>query len=48
MKIQKNLVWDKHTDDLIGYVDFGYAELNYATLQKSADIATHMFCVFTS
>ena len=41
MKIQENLVWDKHTGDLIGYVDFGDAELNYATLQKS-NIATHV------
>ena len=42
MKIQENLVWDKHTGDLIGYVDFGDAELNYATLQKSTNIATHV------
>ena len=42
MKIQENLVWDKHTSNLIGYVDFGDAELNYATLQKSTDIATHV------
>ena len=42
MKIQENLVWDKHTGDLIGYVDFGDAELNYATLQKSTDIATNV------
>ena len=41
MKIQDNLVWDKHTGDLIVYVDFGDAELNYATLQKFTDIATH-------
>ena len=41
MKIQENLVWDKHTGDLIGYVDFGDAELNCATLEKSTDIATH-------
>ena len=40
IKIQENLVWDKHTGYLIGYVDFGDAELNYATLQKSTDIAT--------
>ena len=33
MKIQENLVWDKHTGHLIGYVDFGEAESNYATLQ---------------
>ena len=39
MKIQKNLVWDKHAGDLNGSVDFGDAELNYATLQKSTDIA---------
>ena len=42
MKIQENLVWDKHTGDLIGYVDFGDAELNYATLQNSTNIATHV------
>ena len=42
MKIQENLVWDKHTGDPIGYVDFGDPELNYATLQKSTDIATHV------
>ena len=43
MKIQENLVWDKHTGDLIGYVDFGDTELIYATLQKSTDIATHVY-----
>ena len=42
IKIQENHVWDKHTGDIIGYVDFGDAELNYATLQKSTDIATHV------
>ena len=42
MKYQENLVWDKHIVDLIGYVDFGDANLNYATLQKSTDIATHI------
>ena len=42
MKIQGNLVWDKHTGGLIGYADFGDAELNYTTLQKSTDIAIHV------
>ena len=42
MKIRENLVWNKHTGDLIGYVDFGDTELNYAILQKSTDIATHV------
>ena len=32
MKIQDNLAWSKHTDDLIGFVDIGDVDLNYATL----------------
>lgn len=42
MKIQENLVWDKHTGDLIGFVDLGDTELNYATLQKSEEFASHV------
>ena len=42
MKIQSNLVWDKHTGELIGYVDLGDTELNYATLEKTDNIATHI------
>ena len=42
MKIQENLVWDKHTGDLIGFVDLGDVELNYATLQKHDEIASHV------
>ena len=34
MKIQENLVWDKHNGELIGYVDLGDIDLNYATLSK--------------
>lgn len=33
---------DKHTDNLIGFIDFGDVELNYETLQKSIDVATHV------
>ena len=33
---------DKDTGDIIGYVDFGDAELIYAALQKATDIATHV------
>ena len=43
MKIQEYQLWNKHTFDLIGYVDFGDAELNYALLQKCIGIATHVF-----
>ena len=42
MKIQEDLVWNKHTGDLIGYVDLGDTQLNYATLKKSEEVTTHM------
>lgn len=42
MKIQDGLVWDKHGSDLIGYVDLGDEELNFATLKDVEDIATHV------
>lgn len=42
MKVQENLVWDKHTGELIGSLDLGDINTNYATLQKSDEIATHI------
>ena len=42
MKIQQNLVWDKHTGEFIGYVDIGEIELNYATLPIVNGIASHV------
>ena len=42
MKVQEDLVWDKHTGDLIGYVDLGYKEVNWATLKDSQQIAPHI------
>ena len=42
MKIQENLGWSKHTDDLIGFVDFGDMNLNYATLQETNAIASRV------
>ncbi|PFX11533.1 hypothetical protein AWC38_SpisGene24694 [Stylophora pistillata] len=41
MKVQSNLVFDKHTGELIGYVDLGKPDINYATPEKQDDIATH-------
>ena len=32
----------KHTGDLIGYVDLGNAELNYAALKKNDEFASHV------
>ena len=42
MKIQENLVWDKHKRKPIGYVDLGDIELNYATLPKVNENASHV------
>ena len=42
MKIQENLVWDKDNGKLIGYVDVGEIDLNYATLSKVTTVASHV------
>ena len=42
MKIQENLVWYNYTGERIGYVDLGDIELNYATLPKVNEIASHV------
>ena len=42
MKIQDNLVWDKHSGELIGYVDLGDDDINFATLKECDKIASHM------
>ena len=41
-RIQEDLVWHKHTGDLIGYVDLGNTELNAAALKKMSLL--HMYC----
>lgn len=42
MKIKEDLVWDKHTGNLICFVNLGDLELNYATLKKSNKLASHV------
>ena len=42
MKIQESLVWDKHTGELIGFVDLGDQDVNYATLENVQSIASHV------
>ena len=42
MKLQQNIVWGKHIGKLIGYVNFGDTELNYATLPKVNENASHV------
>ena len=43
MKIQEDLVWDKHTGELIGFVDLGDRELNNAAFKGKVDtLASHV------
>ena len=42
MKIQENLVWDKHTGELIGFIDFGDVDINYTVLQEPNKLASHV------
>ena len=41
MMIMSNLVFDKVTGELIGYVDLGDPVINFATLDKADAVATH-------
>ena len=42
MKIQEDLVWDKYTGELIGFVDLGDKEINISTLKNVRELATHI------
>ena len=45
MKIQSKLVFDKHSNELIGFVDLGAEELNVSSF-GSPDFATHALVFF--
>ena len=42
MKIQEDLVWDKYSGELIGFIDLGDINTNYATLSNVEELATHI------
>ena len=42
MKIRSNLVFDKITGQLIGFTDLGDTTINYATLEKQDELASHV------
>ena len=46
MKIRSNLVYDKESGELIGFVDLGDPDVNYSTLQKENELATHALVFF--
>ena len=44
MKIQ-DLVWDKYSGELIGFVDLGDINTNFATLKDVDELATHILVI---
>ena len=46
MKIQQNLVYDKYSGDLVGYVDLGDPDLNYASFKNQDDLATPLLVFY--
>ena len=42
MKIQEDLVWDKNTGELIGYVDLGDPELTNTTMKNAGTVTSHV------
>ena len=46
MKIQENLVFDKYTGTLVGFVDLGDPELNFSCFEKNDKIAIHILSFY--
>ena len=42
VNVQEDMVWDKTTGELIGFVDLGDTDLNYATFQNAQQLTTHI------
>ena len=41
MKVQSKLVFDKYSGKLIGFLDLGDPDVNFATIDNQEDLATH-------
>ena len=41
VKVQEDLVFDKHTGELIGFVDLGDPDINYSMFEEVDTVATH-------
>ena len=48
MKIKESLVFNKKSNELVGYVDIGDTELNYGTFDDTNQLATHTHSHTTS
>ena len=46
VKIKNNLVWDKHSGQLIGFMDLGDPDLNFVSAEKEIPLATHMLVIY--
>ena len=46
MKIKESLVFNKNSNELVGYVDIGDPELNYGTFEDTNQLATHAFTYY--
>ena len=46
MKVSSNLVFDKTTGELIGYLDLGDPDLNFGALERVDEIASHALVFF--
>ena len=42
VKIQSNLIFDKHSGKIIGFVDFGDEDINTGTISDANNVATHV------
>lgn len=42
MKVQEDLVWDKNSGELIGFIDLGDEEINQSILKDDKKLATHI------
>ena len=42
MKIQENSVWNEHSGELIGFVDLGDINVNFATLKNTETLVSHV------
>ena len=46
IKIQKNLIFDKYTGDLVGFVDLGDPELNFSTFRDANKLASYVMVYY--
>ena len=45
MKIQNDLVWDKNTGEIIGFLDLADKDLNNSTVQKVGKLASYVLVI---